>query len=98
MNVSFSTKLVAPECPMRKTLLILAILGVGQLVEKPGSAESAAPRATNLVEKLSSTVDPLRCIAFSAYVTGYDARTGPHPPPSLIDTLLDTVIAQTGFR
>jgi exo-beta-1,3-glucanase (GH17 family) len=46
----------------------------------------------------TTTTQPLRCIAFSPYVAGYNPNTGPHPPPALIDTLLDTLITQTGFR
>lgn len=46
----------------------------------------------------SSATDPLRCIAFGPYITGYDPNTGPHPSPSLIDKLLDRLIGQTNFR
>lgn len=49
---------------------------------------------------LAATQDAeiLRCIAFSPYVAGYDPESGPHPPSSLIDTLLDVVVDQLGFR
>lgn len=40
----------------------------------------------------------LRCVAFSPYVAGYDPEFGPHPPPSLIDALLDVIVSQAGFR
>lgn len=35
---------------------------------------------------------------FSPYVDGYDPVDGPHPSPQLIDTLLDNLINQAGFR
>lgn len=42
----------------------------------------------------------LECVAFSPYVQGYSplSPTGPHPPPALIDALLDDVVANTTFR
>jgi exo-beta-1,3-glucanase (GH17 family) len=39
-----------------------------------------------------------RCVAFSPYVAGYNPNSGPHPPPALIDTLLDITVSQLGFR
>jgi exo-beta-1,3-glucanase (GH17 family) len=39
---------------------------------------------------------PLRCVAFSPYVQGYDAEWGPHPLPDLIAELLDATLAHTG--
>src|SRR5687768_3865922 len=51
---------------------------------------------------VANTNAPLRCVDFGPYV-GTDANgnafnpdTGPHPPPGLIDSLLDVVVAQ-GF-
>lgn len=40
----------------------------------------------------------LRCVAFSPYVQGYDAEFGPHPPPAVIDQLLNVLITQTDYR
>jgi exo-beta-1,3-glucanase (GH17 family) len=43
---------------------------------------------------------PLRepCIAFSPYVGHYNPDSGPHPPPSLIDSLLNTLLSRTTAR
>ena len=38
---------------------------------------------------------PLKCVAFSPYVAGYNPETGPHPPRALIEHLLDRLIEQT---
>src|SRR5439155_1216921 len=37
-----------------------------------------------------------QCVDFSPYVFGYDPELGPHPPPALIDRLLDALVRQTG--
>ena len=42
--------------------------------------------------------EPLRCLAFSPYVSGYDPDYGPHPTPAVIDQLLDVVVNDAGFR
>jgi exo-beta-1,3-glucanase (GH17 family) len=41
---------------------------------------------------------PLRCVAFSPYVSGYNPDQGLHPPAALIDTLLDVIQRQAGFQ
>jgi exo-beta-1,3-glucanase (GH17 family) len=41
-------------------------------------------------------VSSLRCIAFGPYVASYSPRTGNHPPPSVLETLVDRVVAGTG--
>ena len=41
---------------------------------------------------------PLRCVAFSPYAAGYDPEVGPHPPPQVIDTLLDAARGATGLN
>ena len=50
------------------------------------------------MQSASDAVGTLRCVAFSPYVSGYDPNTGPHPPPELIDTLLEGVVQRLGFR
>lgn len=49
-------------------------------------------------ETKAAGLEPLRCIAFSPYVNGYNPNTGPHPPRSVIRKLLDKVKSQTPFR
>jgi exo-beta-1,3-glucanase (GH17 family) len=47
----------------------------------------------------SGAAEPaLHCIAFSAYVGAFSPNTGPHPPPSVIDALLDDLVTHTDFR
>jgi exo-beta-1,3-glucanase (GH17 family) len=41
---------------------------------------------------------PLRCVAFSPYVGNLTPDYGMHPSSKLLDTLLDRLIEQTGFR
>jgi exo-beta-1,3-glucanase (GH17 family) len=41
---------------------------------------------------------PLRCVAFSPYVGNLTPDYGMHPSPELLNTLLDRLIEQTGFR
>jgi exo-beta-1,3-glucanase (GH17 family) len=41
---------------------------------------------------------PLRCVAFSPYIAGYDPDDNRHPPPQVIDTLLDQARAATGLN
>ena len=65
-----------------------------QIVRAVDTSRRQVPEAT---ASLTET-DPLRCLAFSPYVANYDPDNGPHPPPSLIDELLDRVVQQAGFR
>ena len=46
----------------------------------------------------STPPEPLRCAAFSPYVDGYNPNSGPHPPPALIDALLEAQVKRLGFR
>ena len=42
-------------------------------------------------EMTSQTEEPLRCVAFSPYVDGYNPQDGPHPSRRLIGELLDSI-------
>ncbi len=77
--------------------LLVAIAATAGL----GLAAGGLPPSASLASSgtaATSTTNPLRCLAFSPYVQGYDPEYGPHPPPSLIDTLLDVVVSQTNFH
>lgn len=54
--------------------------------------------ASGMLRPVAAQAQGLRCIAFSPYVQGYNPNTGPHPPASLINTLLDKIVQQTSFR
>ncbi len=41
--------------------------------------------------------DTAGCLNFTPYVKGYNPDLGPHPPPEIIDTLLDVIVAQTNY-
>lgn len=43
------------------------------------------------------TEDTAGCLNFTPYVKGYNPDHGPHPPPEIIDTLLDIIVAQTNY-
>ena len=51
-----------------------------------------------LGQPASTPPEPLRCAAFSPYVDGYNPNSGPHPPPALIDALLEAQVQRLGFR
>lgn len=74
-----------PASVLMTGLVFSLICGISH---RPVSAEEA--RAAN--------PEPLRCIAFSPYVDGYNPNTGPHPPRSIIRKLLDRIKRQTPFR
>lgn len=74
------------------SLIAILLAGIGlfrQLLRPDTVSQLAAEEMENRV---------LRCVAFSPYVVGYDPDFGPHPPPELIDSLLDVVVSQLGFR
>lgn len=75
-------------------ITVLGGLGLEQITEY--NPVSLAPALAKDAEDINA--GGLRCVAFSPYVAGYDPEFGPHPSPSLIDTLLDTVVDQLGFR
>ncbi len=75
-----------------RTVILAAIGSILCLLVGPRSLENRA-----IAESVLGSA-PLRCIAFSPYVAGYDPELGPHPPQALIDTLLDNLIRQTRFR
>lgn len=80
----------------RIVLLVIILGGLGLVPNPlfdPWPSSFVGARGT---DELGTEV--LRCVAFSPYVSGYNPDLGPHPPPSLIDTLLDVVVTQTGFR
>ncbi len=76
-------------------LLLPGMVGRGaisDLVATPTPTAIATPTIGN------ADAEVLQCVAFSPYVAGYDPELGPHPPPSLINTLLDVIVYQAGFR
>lgn len=81
---------------MKQTIgvLLLALAILGGLILGLSTADSPP----HLAPVGNAEAEVLRCVAFSPYVAGYDPEFGPHPPPSLIDTLLDVVVNQAGFR
>lgn len=81
---------------MRITALIVILGGLSAGLFVLGA--DLLPASVLRASAASTVTEPLRCIAFSSYVDGYNPNTGPHPPPSLIDALLDVVVKQTGFR
>lgn len=48
--------------------------------------------------KFQPSPPALQCVAFSPYVGQLDPESGTAPPKQLIETLLDTLVAQTPFR
>jgi exo-beta-1,3-glucanase (GH17 family) len=72
--------------------VLIAIFISGLAGDTPASARQLGSGGP------ASASQPLRCLAFSPYVAGYDPDNGPHPPPALIDELLDRVVYQAGFR
>lgn len=62
------------------------------------SAVSSSLALRPAPEAFSQTPVNGQCVDFSPYVSGYDPDTGPHPPPAVIDELLDLLVARTGTR
>ena len=73
--------------------LALILASPGLSAADPRSGLFGTPKENTLRTNL-----PIRCIAFSPYVEGYNPNTGPHPPAALIDALLDVVLYQAGFK
>jgi exo-beta-1,3-glucanase (GH17 family) len=79
---------------VRAALAIFAALAVMLVAgDTPGAAQQLTGQS-----RPASGSEPLRCVAFSPYVAGYDPDYGPHPPHAVIDQLLDRVVYQAGFR
>jgi exo-beta-1,3-glucanase (GH17 family) len=72
-------------------LLILVISG-------PSMAASGEALFEVFPEAALRNTPPIRCVAFSPYVSGYNPDIGPHPPAALIDTLLDGIRYRAGFN
>jgi hypothetical protein len=72
-------------------LLILVIFG-------PSRSASGDALFEVFPEAALRNTPPIRCVAFSPYVSGTNPDTGPHPPAALIDTLLDVVRTRAGFN
>ena len=69
--------------------LLICVSGLGLALANSFSTPSTV---------YAAPTQALRCVAFSPYVSGYDPEYGPHPPPSLIDALLDKMVNSTGVR
>lgn len=74
---------MVPKSALRATCLLAAAVAV----------------ALPVLSRVASAQElPLRCVAFSPYAAGYDAEFGPHPPPHVIDALLDQARGSTGLN
>ena len=74
---------MVPKSALRATCLLAAAVAV----------------ALPVLSRVASAQElPLRCVAFSPYAAGYDAESGPHPPPHVIDALLDQARGSTGLN
>ena len=74
------------------TLFLILTLLVCLVPPKSASAVGRPNAASTTVPALPD------CVAFSAYVGEHDPDFGPHPPPALIDALLDALVLQSTFR
>ena len=72
--------------------LLLASIGHAAALPQRQDVPGPADGYTSL-----STAPLTHCIAFSAYVDGYDPISGPHPGPELVDQLMARV-RDMGFR
>ena len=83
----------------RVTLVSGMLLVIWYLIglAPPAGATAAAQDTRRPSAPIQAPAPMFPCVAFSPYVEGYDAETGPHPPPELIDQLLDE-IRRAGFH
>jgi len=54
-------------------------------------------KVQQLLQYMKPTDKSAGCINFTPYVNGYNPDEGPHPPPELIDQLLDVIVTETSF-
>ena len=78
-------------------LLLAAIVAAWTAATASAHPDPTAGGDAPVLGRTDGGDQPLRCVAFSPYVQGYDAAQGPHPPADLIDRLLDAVRG-AGFR
>ena len=81
-----------------RALLAAVLILQGLLTEGGDSKEKARTSERNALERQRQDSTPLRCIAFSPYVAGYDPTRRAHPPRKLIDQLLAELTRQNDFR
>jgi len=65
------------------------------------NVDGAGPASRETEFTVGTMVPPstaLRCVAFGPYVAHYSPRTGPHPPPEVIDALVRHIATTTDFN
>jgi len=86
----------------RHSLFLCSVLAVCLFLCLLVHPNDAAPATPAMINRLLSFTTPSKehwgCVNFSPYVQGYNPDMGPHPPPSLIDELLDVLVTQTNFK
>lgn len=85
-----------------RTTLVLLSVGLLLVTLLINSAVLGDPASPAMLQRLLANMKPSKdswgCINFTPYVHGYNPDYGPHPPPELIDELLNILVEQTNFR